>query len=90
MSLYNLIEHTNNFSKALGSLWQYYWDKPFLDAYDAIADLPAASNDSALFIFKQKIIGKIVDRAIREVQIMVSLSYLSHNRRALEMPLINN
>ena len=86
MSLYNLIEHTNNFSKALGSLWQYYWDKPFLDAYDAIADLPAASNDSALFIFKQKIIGKTVDR----VQIMVSLSYLSHNRRALEMPLINN
>ena len=54
--------------------------------YDAIADLPAASNDSALFIFKQKIIGKTVDR----VQIMVSLSYLSHNRRALEMPLINN
>ena len=90
MSLYNLIEHTNNFSKASGSLWQYYWDKPFLDAYDAIADLPAASNDSALFIFKQKIIGKIVDRAIREVQIMVSLSYLSHNWRALEMPLINN
>ena len=86
MSLYNLIEHTNNFSKASGSLWQYYWDKPFLDAYDAIADLPAASNDSALFIFKQKIIGKTVDR----VQIMVSLSYLSHNRRALEMPLINN
>ena len=86
MSLYNLIEHTNDFSKALGSLWQYYWDKPFLDAYDAIADLPAASNDSALFIFKQKIIGKTVDR----VQIMVSLSYLSHNRRALEMPLINN
>ena len=86
MSLYNLIEHTNNFSKALGSLWQYYWDKPFLDAYDAIADLPAASNDSALFIFKQKIIGKTVDR----VQIMVSLSYFSHNRRALEMPLINN
>ena len=86
MSLYNLIEHTNNFSKALGSLWQYYWDKPFLDAYDAIADLPAASNDSALFIFKQKIIGKTVDR----VQIMVSLSHLSHNWRALEMPLINN
>ena len=86
MSLYNLIEHTNDFSKALGSLWQYYWDKPFLDAYDAIADLPAASNDSALFIFKQKIIGKTVDR----VQIMMSLSYLSHNRRALEMPLINN
>ena len=28
MSMYNLIEYSNNNSKAYGSLWQYYKDEP--------------------------------------------------------------
>ena len=28
MTMYNLIEYTNNYSKASGSLWKYYKDDP--------------------------------------------------------------
>ena len=28
MPMYNLIEYTNNYKKASGSLWQYYRDEP--------------------------------------------------------------
>ena len=28
MPIYNLIEHSNNYSKTSGSLWQYYRDEP--------------------------------------------------------------
>ena len=31
MSMYNLIEYSDNYSKTSGSLWQYYRDKPALD-----------------------------------------------------------
>ena len=41
MSMYNLIEYSNNYSKTLGSLWKYYRDEPFLGANDTIADFPA-------------------------------------------------
>ena len=34
MSMYNLIEYSNNYS---GSLWQYYRDEPDLTDADAIA-----------------------------------------------------
>ena len=27
MSMYDLIEYSDNYSKTSGSLWQYYWDK---------------------------------------------------------------
>ena len=28
MSMYNLTEYSDNYSKTSGSLWQYYRDKP--------------------------------------------------------------
>ena len=41
MSMYNLIEYSNNYSKTLESLRKYYRDEPFLGANDTIADFPA-------------------------------------------------
>ena len=38
MPTYNSIEYNGNYPKTSGRLWQYYWDKPFLDDNDAIAD----------------------------------------------------
>ena len=54
MPIYNLIEFSNNYSKTSGSLCQYFRDKPFLDANNAIADFPVANNNSASLEFKQK------------------------------------
>ena len=36
MSVLNLIEYSNNYSKALESLWKHYNDEPFLGVNDAI------------------------------------------------------
>ena len=54
MSMYNLIESSDDYSKTSGSLWHYYRDEPYLNANGAIADFPADSNNSALFKFKKQ------------------------------------
>ena len=41
--MYNLIEYSDNYSKASGSLWQYYKDKPALTAAGAFDDFPGKS-----------------------------------------------
>ena len=53
--MYNLIQYSDNYTKTSGRLWQHYRDQPFLDANGAIADFPAANNNSASFKFKQSI-----------------------------------
>ena len=39
--MYNLIEHSDNFSEICGSLWQCYRDEPFFKNNDAVADFSA-------------------------------------------------
>ena len=79
MSRYNLIEYSNNYSKTLGSLWQYYRD----NTNDNI-------TESESFNYKIKITGKTPAAGkTRDVIIAVSLKYLSNFWRTLEMPLIN-
>ena len=79
MPMYNLIEYSNNYSKASGSLWQYYKDEPSDDM-----------EDSKLFSPKVKVTGKTPnDGNTKDVEIIVPLKYLSNFWRTLEMPLIN-
>ena len=59
--MYNLIKYSENYSKTSGSLWQCYRDESFLDYDDAIANFPAANNNSISFKLKQKITGKTDD-----------------------------
>ena len=89
MPMYNLIEYSDNYSKTSGSLWQYYRDGPALSVAGAITDFSAADN-SASFKFKQKITGKAdAANGRKDVEIIVSLKYLSTFWRTFEMPLIN-
>ena len=79
MSMYNLIEYSDSYSKPSGSLWQYYKDEP----NDNIAD-------SESYKSKVKITGKTpADRKTKNFEIIVPLKYLSNFWRNLEMPLIN-
>ena len=73
MPMYNLIEYSDNYSKTLGSLWQYYRS----DSNDNIT-----RSES----FKQKI--KITEKT-KDVKIAVLLKYLSNFWRTLKMLLIN-
>ena len=79
MPMYNLIEYSDNYSKASGSLWQYYKYEP----NDKL-------EDSESFKSKVKITGKtLADRNTKNIEIIVPLKYLSNFWRTLEMPLIN-
>ena len=52
--MYNLIKYSDNYSKASGSLYQYYRDEPFLDNNGAIDDFAADNNNSASSKYKTK------------------------------------
>ena len=79
MSMYNLIEYSNNYSKTSGSLWQYYKDEP----NDNLAN-------SESFKSKVKITGNTpAGGNTKDVKIIVPLKYLSNFWRTLEMLLIN-
>ena len=65
MSMYNLIECSDNYSKTSESLWHYYRDKPYLDANGAIVDFHTS------FKFKTKIAGRIGNDSTNNVKIRV-------------------
>ena len=65
MSMYNLIEYSDNYAKTSGSLWQYYGDEP----NNVLAN-------SKSFKFKGRITGKTpVNDNEKDVEIMVPLKY---------------
>ena len=79
MPMYNLIEYGDNYSKASGSFWQYYRAEP----NDNL-------EDSESFKPKIKITGKTPAAGnVKDVEVMVSLKYLSNFWRTSEMPLFN-
>ena len=83
--MHNLIEYSDNYSKTSGSLWQSYRDEPVLKN-DVIT---VFFGNSASFEFKQKIIGEVGDDGRKDVKTMVSIKYLNHFWKTLEMLLIN-
>ena len=79
MSMYNLTEYSDNYSKTSGNLYQYCKHYP--------NDIITRSES---FKYKVKITGKTPeDGNTKDVEIIVSLKYLSNFWRTLEMPLIN-
>ena len=82
MPMYNLIEYSDNYAKTTGSLWQYFRDD---DGDGDDIDIEDSKSKS-----KVKITGKTPnDDNEKDVEIMVSLKYLSNFWRTLEIPLIN-
>ena len=88
MTMYNLIEYSDNYSKTSRSLRQYCKDIPAGDKSNAIVNF-AENNLTDSFNFKIKITGQTRDDGTKNVGIMVLLKYLSNFWRTLEMPLIN-
>ena len=68
--------------------WQHCKEIPAINNAGNIADFNEA-NATEPFNFKTKITGQANDDGIINVEIMVSLKYLSNFWRTLEMPLIN-
>ena len=88
MSMYNLIEYSDNYQDSSATLYQYKRDEPPED--DAVADLTA--DNSSSFKYKISLLVNPVfanNVARRNVKVAVPLKYLSNFFRSLEMPLIN-
>ena len=87
MSMYDLIECSDNYAKTTGSLWQYCKDIPARN--NGAIVIFAENNLTDSFNFKVKFTGQTGDDGTKDVEIMVPLKYLSNFWRTLEMPLIN-
>ena len=85
MPMYNLVEYIDKYSKASVSLWQYYRDETALN--NGVIANPLAN--SASFSFKQKITGETGDDGGKDIEIIVSLKYLSNFQRTVVIPLVN-
>ena len=89
MSMYNLIEYSDNYSDTSGSLWQFKRD----EVTDKNADLTIDNSQS--FKYKAALLGKTTDvvantnSSVKEAKIVVPLKYLSNFWTSLEMPSIN-
>ena len=76
MSMYNLIEYSDNYSKTSGSLWQYCKDIPAVNNNGNIVEFNGA-NATDSFNFKPKITGQTDNNGrIDKIETMVSLKYL--------------
>ena len=77
--MYNSIEQSDNYSKSSESLSKHYrsFNGPASNNNSVIIDFPADSN-SVSFQFKQKITGQTGNDGAKDVQILVSLKYLSN------------
>ena len=89
MTMYNLIESSDNYSKIFVSLWQYCKDISAVDDNgDFVEFTDANATDS--FNFKAKITVQTDNNGRTDnVEIMVPLKYLNNFWRTLEMSLIS-
>ena len=88
MTMYKLIEYSDNYAKTTRSLWQYCKYIPARNNNNEITEFTLVNTTDSCK-FKAKITGQTEDDETKDVEIMVPLKYLSNFWRTLEMPLIN-
>ena len=101
MSMYNLLEYSENYRKTIGSLYNYYRDELSDDADDNNFDNIKVVNSEA-FKSKNKITGNTYNvdavakgydvnrNGTQEVELAMPLKYLGNFSRALNIPLISS
>ena len=73
MTMYNLIEYSDHYSKTSRSLWQYCKDIPAVNNNGEIVDF-SVNNLIDLFNFEAKITGQTGDNGTKDVDIMFRLN----------------
>ena len=88
MPMYNLIEYSDNYSDASGSLWHFNRDEQPKENNGRLSDLSA--DNSSSFKYKSNLIDTLPNGGIKNgVKIAVPLKYLNNFWRSLELSLIN-
>ena len=76
MPMCNLIEHSNNYSKASASLWSQYRNEPALTDAGALDNIPGNSVSLKFQKKKKEKTDSTEDDNTKNVEIMVPLKYL--------------
>ena len=99
MPIYNLLEHSKNYRKTIGSLYNYYRDELTNDNNDDFANRNVVNSEA--FKCKNKITGNtynvdagaqgydVSKNGTQEVELTIPLKYLGNFWRALNIPLIS-
>ena len=87
MSMYNLIEYRNNYSKTSEILSQYCRDEP-ASAANAITKFVVANAITDSFKIKEKLTGETGNNNTKNIERMVPLEYLGNFWITSEMLLI--
>ena len=93
MPMYNLLEYSENYSMALGSLWNYYRDDINDDENETDRLRNRLNSNKTIrsksFEYKTKLTGSTSDNNYIINAEVVPLKYLSNFWRSLDLPLIN-
>ena len=73
MSMYNLVEYSDNYSKTSEILWKYCRDKSAIDDNGAIVNFNGANVITDLFKIRVKMTGQTGDNGTKNVKIKVPL-----------------
>ena len=99
LPIYNLLEYSKNYRKAIGSLYNYYRNELTNDNNNNFANRNVVNSNT--FKYKNKIIGNtynvgVVDdgydankNGTQTIKLAIPLKYLGNFWRALNMPLIS-
>ena len=88
MSMYNLLEYSDNYADSSGSLYQFKKDEQNINADENRANV--TTRNSSSFEYTRKLLGSPnATGVLRNAKVVVPLKYLSKIFRSLEMPLIN-
>ena len=93
MSMWNLIEYSDNYYDKSASLWKFKRDAPPANNFDLSVN--NGDFNSELFIYKAALVRKTAsvvndtNSSVKDTTIFVPLKSLSSFWRSLEMPLIN-
>ena len=91
MSMYNITEDSNNYTKTSGTLWQYCRDGPDVNTvYDDIVKFHVANAINNSIKYKRKITCKTGNSGTNYAKIMELLKYFSNFWRTLEISLTNS
>ena len=100
MPMYNLLEHSKNYRKTIGSLYKYYRDELTNDGNDNNFDNRNVVNSES-FKYKNKITGNTYNvdagaqgydvnkNGTQKIELAIPLKYLGNFWRALNIPLIS-
>ena len=87
MPMYNLLEYSKNYRKAIGLLYNYYRDELSDDADDNQFNNIKIVNSNT-FKYKNKIIDNTNNQGTKDIELAIPLKYLANFWRALNIPLI--